>query len=306
MKAIRVHAWNEAPRVENLPEPRGGTGLTLVRMHAATVGHIDRSVWSGAFLRGPQLPYVPGVEAAGVVISSDKFQPGDRVWLRGAGLGVTRDGTWREVIEAPDEALGSLPEGVSYEIGSAFFSPCTSAWVALHDVGRVQQGERVLVNGASGAVGSLAIQLARLAGAQPVAVFFDDKQAARLPPDVERISAKQLEPNAHLLIDTVGGEAMPQALRGVLPGGRAVLVGYAGGSLAQLDLQQLLQRDVSLLPLNMLRREAAGRAAAPSLLQSLQRGELRLDVNPFPLAEAGTALSWITTRGHGGRAVLTA
>ena len=137
MKAARVHAWREAPRIEDLPEPIGGEGLSLVRMHAATVGHIDRSVWSGTFMRSPGLPYVPGVEAAGIVIRSSVFEPGQRVWLRGAGLGITRDGTWREVIEAPDHALGALPDDVPFELGSAFFSPCTSAWVALHDVARV-------------------------------------------------------------------------------------------------------------------------------------------------------------------------
>ena len=305
MRAARVHGWGEAPRIDELPRPRGGDGLTLVRMHAATVGHIDRSVWSGTFLRSPQPPYVPGVEAAGVVLESARFQPGARVWLRGAGLGVTRDGTWREVIEAPDEALGALPDGVSFEMGSAFFSPCTSAWVALHEVGRVQRGERVLVSGASGAVGALAMQLARMAGAHPAAIVYDEAQAARLPSHVERIAAAELEPDARLLIDTVGGTALPQALRGVAPGGRAVLVGYAGGTSAQLELPELLLRDVALLPLNMIRREAEGRAAAPWLLQAIERGELQLGLTTFPLSDAAKALDWIATRGHAGRAVLT-
>ncbi|GAB3767326.1 zinc-binding dehydrogenase [Ramlibacter monticola] len=306
MKAARVHAWGEAPRIEQVPDPAGGAGLSLVRMHAATVGHIDRSVWSGSFLRRPTLPYVPGVEAAGVVVRSSVFQPGERVWLRGAGLGIARDGTWRELVEAPDHALGALPSGVSFALGSAFFSPCTSAWVALHEVGHVHPGERVLVTGATGAVGSITLQLARAAGAQAVAVVFDDAQAGRLPPGTERIPASELRADAPLLIDTVGGAALPLALRGVAPGGRAVLVGYAGGTQAQLDLPELLQRDVALLPLNMLRREAAGRAAAPRLLQMLERGELQLAVTTFPLEEAARALEWIAMRGHAGRAVLTA
>jgi NADPH2:quinone reductase len=269
-------------------------------------GTSTASVWSGSFLRRPTLPYVPGVEAAGVVVRSNVFQPGERVWLRGAGLGIARDGTWRELVEAPDHALGALPSGVSFALGSAFFSPCTSAWVALHEVGRVHPGERVLVTGATGAVGSITLQLARAAGAQPVAVVFDDAQAGRLPPGTERIPASELRADAPLLIDTVGGAALPLALRGVAPGGRAVLVGYAGGTQAQLDLPELLQRDVALLPLNMLRREAAGRAAAPRLLQMLERGELQLAVTTFPLEEAARALEWIAMRGHDGRAVLTA
>lgn len=306
MKAARVHAWGEPPRLEALPEPAGRAGASLVRMRAATVGHIDRSVWSGTFLRHPPLPYVPGVEAAGVVVRSAKFAPGTRVWLRGAGLGIVRDGTWREVIEAPDAALGLLPEGVSFALGSAFFSPCTSAWVALHEVGRLQAGEQVLVTGASGAVGSVVVQLAREAGARVRALVADAAQAARLPADLEPVFARDLQAEAELLIDTVGGAGLPQALRGVAPGGRAVLVGYVGGTQVQLDLPELMQRDVALLPLNMLRREAAGRAAAAELLQRIAAGRLQLAVTEFPLADAARALEWITLRGHAGRAVLVA
>lgn len=306
MKAVRVHAWGEPPRVEDLPEPQVAPGHTLVRMHAATVGHIDRTVWSGSFLRHPPLPYVPGVEAAGVVVASARFAKGQRVWLRGAGLGIVRDGTWREWIDAPDDALGELPDAVSMALGSAFFSPCTSAWVALHDVGQVHAAERVLVSGASGAVGSIALQLAREAGAEVRAVVYDDAQAARLPAGIEAIHADRLQADADLLLDTVGGAALPQALRGVKPGGRAVLVGYAGGVEVHLDLPELLQRDIALLPLNIIRREAAARAAAPQLLQRIADGRLQLAVREFPLDEAARALQWIASRGHGGRAVLTA
>ena len=289
MKAVRVHAWGEAPQVEDLPEPQGAAGRSLVRMRAATVGHIDRTVWNGQFLRHPPLPYVPGVEAAGEIIASPRFAPGTRVWMRGAGLGIVRDGTWREVIDVPDEALGALPDAVSFALGSAFFSPCTSAWVALHEVARLQPGERVLVSGASGAVGSIAMQLAREAGAQVQA--FDASQEPKAEAD--------------LLVDMVGGEVLPRALRGVKPGGRAVLVGYAGGTEARLDLPELLQRDIALLPLNIIRREAAARAAAPQLLQRIADGRLQLAVREFPLDQAAEALQWIATRGHGGRAVLT-
>ena len=290
MRAVRVHAWGEPPRVEELPPPQGGPGRTLVRMHAATVGHIDRTVSSGAFLRHPPLPYVPGVEAAGVVVAGERFAPGTRVWMRGAGLGIARDGTWRELIEVADDALGELPAGVSFALGSAFFSPCASAWVALHEVAKLRAGERVLVSGASGAVGSIAVQLAREAGAQVEA--FD---AAREP-----------KPEADLLLDMVGGSVLPQALRGVKPGGRAVLVGYAGGTQTLLDLPELLQRDIALLPLNIIRREAAARAAAPQLLQRIADGRLQLAVREFALAQAHEAMQWIATRGHGGRAVLVA
>ena len=287
MKAMRIHAWNEPPRLADLPEPVRTPGRTLVRMAAATVGHIDRTVWGGHFMNPPDLPYVPGVEAAGIVIESEAFAPGERVWVRGAGLGTRFDGTWREIIDAPDAAIGRLPERVPMSLGSAFFSPCTSAWVALHEVARVRAGERVLVSGASGAVGSLAMQLARDAGAGAVAWKPDEPGS-----------------NADVLIDTVGGPVLAAALERIEAGGRAVLVGYTAGNQITLDIARFLQRDVSLLPLNMFRRDAAGRAAAPELLARLADGRLQLQVTEFPLADASRAMQWITQRGHRGRAVL--
>jgi NADPH2:quinone reductase len=309
MKAVRIHAFGDAPRLDEVDAPRLAPGRTIVEMHAATVGHIDRTVWEGSFLHHPPIPYIPGVEAAGVVRFSERFAAGERVWLRGCGLGIRSDGTWRELIDAPDEAVGRLPDAVSMALGSAFFSPCTSAWVALNEVARVQAGEHVLVTGATGAVGSITVQLALAMGLRVHAVVRDAAQAARLPAGADVVLANGLATSgtrlaADVLIDTVGGALLPAMLRSVAPGGRAVLVGYTAGHALSLDLPELLQCDVALLPLNMLRREAAGRAAVPELLQRLGDGRLRLEVTRFPLHEAAAALAWITQRGHRGRAVL--
>ena len=223
MKAMRVHALGDPPRLDEIDAPRPAPGRTIVEMQAATVGHIDRTVWSGSFLQHPPLPYTPGVEAAGIVRSSERFAAGQRVWMRGRGLGIRSDGTWCELIAAPDEAIEKLPDAIAMTLGSAFFSPCTSAWAALPCIA---------------------------------------------------------------------------------PGGKAVLVGYTAGHAVSLNLPTLLQRDVALLPLNMMRREGAGRAAVSELLQRLADGRLRLDVTTFALHEAGAALDWIAQRGHRGRAVL--
>ncbi|MDP9990842.1 NADPH2:quinone reductase [Variovorax boronicumulans] len=289
MKAIRIHGFDAVPVLEEVADPVPRPGRTIVRMQAATVGHIDRTVWRGSFLRHPPLPYTPGVEAAGIVIASGRYEVGQRVWLRGSGLGTLFDGTWCERIDAPDETLGLLPDAVPMELGAAFFSPTTSAWVALHEVAKLQAGEQVLVTGASGAVGSLVMQLARDAGCTVTPVDPNIAPAAT---------------SADLLIDTVGGNVLAASLPAVRPGGRAVLIGYTAGPTLQLDIAHFLQRDVALLPLNMFRREAEGRAAAPELLARLADGRLRLDVQSFALADAAIALEWIAQRGHRGRAVL--
>jgi NADPH2:quinone reductase len=290
MKAIRIHGLDAVPVQEEVADPVLRPGRTIVRMQAATVGHIDRTVWRGSFLRHPPLPYTPGVEAAGIVVASERYAVGQRVWLRGSGLGTLFDGTWCELIDAPDEALGLLPDALPMTLGAAFFSPTTSAWVALHEVAKLQTGEQVLVTGASGAVGSLAMQLARDAGCTATPV---DADAA--PPAVA---------SADLLIDTVGGNVLAATLPAVRPGGRAVLIGYTAGPTLQLDIAHFLQRDIALLPLNMFRREAAGRAAAPELLARLADGRLHLEVRSFAFADAAVALEWIAQRGHRGRAVL--
>ncbi|WP_431107267.1 quinone oxidoreductase family protein [Variovorax paradoxus] len=290
MKAVRIHGFDAVPLLEEVPDPVHRPGRTIVRMQAATVGHIDRTVWRGSFLRHPPLPYTPGVEAAGIVVASGRYAAGQRVWLRGSGLGTLFDGTWCELIDAPDEALGILPDALPMPLGAAFFSPTTSAWVALHEVARLQPGEQVLVTGASGAVGSLVVQLAREAGCAVAAVNPD----AEPPPTA----------SADLLVDTVGGSVLSTVLPAVRPGGRAVLIGYTAGPSLQLDIAHFLQRDVALLPLNMFRREPAGRAAVPGLLARLADGRLNLDVRSFALADAAIALEWIAQRGHRGRAVL--
>ncbi|WP_232324514.1 quinone oxidoreductase family protein, partial [Variovorax sp. WDL1] len=244
MKAVRIPGFGAAPMLEQLADPQPRAGRTIVRMAAATVGHIDRTVWSGAFLRHPPLPYIPGVEAAGTVVASESYRAGQRVWLRGSGLGTTENGTWCELIDAPDEALGLLPDTIDMALGAAFFSPCTSAWIVLHEVAKLQRGERVLVTGATGAVGAMTVQLAREAGA---IVLTRAEEAAQ-----------QQQP-FDLLVDTVGGPVLEAALPCVAPGGRAVLVGYTAGNMLPLNIAHFLQRDVALLPLNMFRREAAGR-----------------------------------------------
>ena len=170
----------------------------------------------------------------------------------------------------------------------------------------------MLISGASGAVGSMALQLARASGARvAIAVdaagaddaSFGDGEVERVR--IDGIGAAGIPAAFDLLIDAVGGAPLAALLTRLVPGGRAVLVGYTAGRRVELDLADLMQRDIRLLPLNMLRREAEARAAAPELLARLADGRLKLALRTFALSQAGEAMAWIAERGHRGRAVLT-
>jgi NADPH2:quinone reductase len=306
MRAALVHAWATDPVVEDAPDPQRGEGESLVQVAAASVAHIDLTVASGAFPHKPELPYSPGTEGAGTVIESNRFAERTRVRIRGGGVGLWRSGTCAELVAVPDEALAEIPAEASFEVAASFFSPCLTAYAALHEVGEVQAGERVAVTGASGAVGSIAMQLAASAGAEMVAVTRDPSRAPAIPPGAEVVEPGGPFEPVHLLFDTVGGTLLPKLLfEGVKPGGRAVLVGYAAGEQLTLPLPLLMAADVRLLPMNLIRRGAGLEDVAARLLDDIVRGDLQLPLTVLPLEAIGEALDRIRAGTATGRVALS-
>jgi NADPH:quinone reductase len=160
-RADRVHglvitAFGGPPRLaRDLLCPDPGTGLTVVRVAAAALGHLDLTVASGRFRHRPALPYVPCGDGAGWVEESAVYPRGTLAWLRGGGLGVTRGGTASQYVAVPDEAVHPAPDGTDPVLAACFFSPATSAYLAVHELGGVTAAQQVLVTGGAGAVGSL-------------------------------------------------------------------------------------------------------------------------------------------------------
>lgn len=322
MRAVRVHDWGAPPVVETVEVPRPAEGESLVRVEAAAVAHLDRTVAGGDFGIKPALPYIGGVEGCGVVVESDSLEPGARVMLRGGGLGLMRNGTWAEYVTVSTRHLTVLPEGMTPELGATFFVPLTTAAVALRRIGRLGEwgvdgvasasDEVVVVGGAAGAVGSMVAQLAVRDGASVIGVVADEEQAATLPEGVEAVvaadeaRAAQLaeERPASLLVDTLGGEGLGARSRWVRPGGRAVSIGYVAGTDLTLDLPNWLLQDVALLPVNMIRRDREARALAADLAPLLVTGELRLNVERFDFEDAARALELLGAGKLRGRAVL--
>jgi NADPH:quinone reductase-like Zn-dependent oxidoreductase len=295
--AARVHAFGVDPVLDEVAEPVPAAGEHLVEIGAAALGHIDLTVLTGEFVARPELPYVPGTDGAGVVVET-----GEHVRIRGGGLGLTRDGTWRGRATAPTAALHPVPADVDVALAASFFSPATTAHVAVHELGELAAGERVAVTGATGAVGSLAAQLALRAGAAEVQALVGRPEKVGLVARGARVV--DAPDRVDLLIDTVGGAALPQRIAGVRPGGRAVLVGYTAGTDVTFALPSLLATAVRLLPLSMLEWGPRIGARADELLTLLQRGELTLPVERRPLRELAGALADLRSGRVVGRIVL--
>lgn len=310
MRGLTVTRFGGPPRLAgDLPCPVPGEGMTLVRMAAAALGHLDLTVASGAFAHAPVPPYTPCAEGAGWVTESSSFQPGTLVWLRGGGLGVSRDGMASEYVAAPDEAVHPAPPGTDPALAACFFSPAASAWLAVHELAAVAAGQRVLVAGGTGSVGSMATQIALRAGAAVTATVSCAERAALLPSGASWMPTGAIRDTTHgagfdVLIDTVGGAGLAARLDAVRPGGTAVIVGYTAGPRTELDLPSRCAHDVDLRFLNMIRRAPQAFALAGGLLAKLTAGELALRTRRYPLARAEQAWTALAQGKAGGRVVL--
>jgi NADPH:quinone reductase-like Zn-dependent oxidoreductase len=197
MRAIRLHGRGGAKDVllDEVDVPAIGPGEVLVRVHAAALTR-DELDWPT-----DRLPAIPSYELSGVVEAAapdvDGFAPGDDVY------GMTpfdRDGVAAELAVVPAGVLAPKPRTLDHLQSAAIPLPALSAWQGLVTHGRLQEGERVLITGAAGGVGHLAVQLARIRGAELADAGVD------------------------LVFDTAGGDTLLQAAKAVRPGGRLVSV----------------------------------------------------------------------------------
>ncbi|WP_168701639.1 quinone oxidoreductase family protein [Gordonia paraffinivorans] len=312
MRAARIHNWDQPPVVEDLPAPTRHSGETLVRVDAATVSHLDITVSTGRFELVPPLPYVPGCEGAATVLESDAHAPGTQVIFRDGVIGLDRDGTWREQAVVPDDALMPLDTPLDPTVAATFFVPTTTAYVALFDVGVLERGQTVLVSGATGAVGSMAVQLAQIAGAEVVALVSRTDRLAGLPEGVRGValddaaatSALAAAKSADLLLDTIGGHALSERIGWVKPGGKVACVGYTAGTELTIYLPNWFFSDVTIAPVNLLNKEPRAQEVARLLLPEIAGGKLRVAVEEFSLDDAPSALQRVSHGSVTGRAVI--
>ncbi len=309
VRAARVHRFGEPPVVEEAPEPVASGDEVLVEVAYAGVNPLDVWVTQGTVAGGKQrLPFVPGAEGAGTL-------EGRWVVVRGAGVGVSRDGLYGERAAVPPAALFDLPEGADPVQAAALPVAGGTAWALAHQVARVGPEDRALVLGASGGVGSLLVQVLRAAGLRvwgqtgsPEKADFVEGLGAEpvvvAEPGGLVEAARDLRPT--VCFDPLGGGYTAAAVAALEPFGRLVLFGVSAGASQELDLRSLYRKAVSVLTYSgTVEPVERIREATLRVLEELAAGRLRVPVEEvLPLEAAAEAHRRILDRGVRGKLVL--
>src|SRR5258706_5650289 len=276
----------ERLRLETFASAPLGQGQLRVAVHAAGINFPDILMAAGEYQLKPELPFTPGVEAAGEVIEVDDaangFSVGDRVIVK------MRHGAYAdEAVVAPSQ-LTPLPSTFDYAEGATFLAAHGTAYHALIDRGQVQPGEVLLVHGAGGGVGLAAVEIGKMLVATVIAAASsEEKLAVAQARGADHLVLYGREPfrdavkritdgrGADVVFDPVGGEGFENSLRCIAWGARVLGIGFTGGiGLARTNL--LMIKGASVL----------GVRAGEAVRKNPLLGEARLQA-PFEWAEAG-------------------
>ena len=309
MRAAVLRQHGRPPEYGSHPSPRRGPGEALIRVTAAPVNPLDVLCASGTSYFGPPaLPYVPGAQGAGTVAEADGLSAGQRVWFSCAAGMRPGDGAMAELCVVPEAATLPLPTGVGDDLAAALGLSAVAAWMALTWRGKLREGERVLVLGASGTVGQVAVQAARLLGAGRVVAACRDghgrTRAADLGADAVadlsgndagQIAARLAEAAAgpvDLVIDPVWGLPAEAAAVLLSPNGRLVNLGSSAGTQASFSSATLRSGTLAILGYtnNMLSDEQRARAMH-EVLSHAAAGRLTTDLEIMPLDKAAEGWS---------------
>ncbi|HTW23809.1 MAG TPA: NADPH:quinone reductase [Candidatus Baltobacteraceae bacterium] len=303
MKAIRVHQFGgpEVLKLEDVPDPKPAAGQVVVRVRAAGVNPVEAYVRAGAYAKLPSLPYTPGSDAGGTVESVgpnvSRFKPGDRVYVGGS-----ISGTYAELALCDERSVYPLPAPATFAQGAAMHVPYATAFRALFNRGNARGAETVLIHGASGGVGTAAVQLARAAGLRIVGTAGSDRGRKLVAEEgahtvLDHKSPKHFEEalaatggrGYDLIVEMLSNVNLGRDLPLLAPRGRVVIVGSRGP--VEINPRDTMSRDATILGMslnNASPEELAGIHAA--LGAGLENNTLRpLIGKEFPLAEAANA-----------------
>jgi NADPH2:quinone reductase len=293
-----------------LPDPEPGDGEVLVRVSRAGINFADTHVTRNDYLAEQQLPLVPGGEVSGTT------PDGRRV------AALTMNGGYAEQIAIPEAALVPVPDGVDDDQAAALLLQGLTAWSILNVSARLQKGESVVVEAAAGGTGSLAVQLAKRAGAGRVIALAssDEKRALALElgADVavdsrasdlrDQILAANDGEQVDVVLEMSGGDAFEATLRTLAPFGRLVAFGIASREENALKTGHLMRNSRAVIGfwlVHMFRRPDLLRRGIEELLGAAASGELRAVIGGvYPLSEVRRAHEDIAARRTQGKLLL--
>ncbi|WP_224369807.1 NADPH:quinone oxidoreductase family protein [Hyalangium versicolor] len=319
MRALQLQRL-EGPdglQLVDLPEPEADDQV-LIDVAAAGVSFPDLLLTRGLYQMKPPVPFVPGVEVAGVVRRAPagaEVKAGDRV------MAFIMFGGFAEVVKAPPEMAFRIPDRWSMEAAAGMVMNYHTAHFALHRRGRLKKGETVVVHGAAGGVGTATIQVARGAGARVLAVVSDERKAevARRAGAqevvlstgdwVQQVREKTDGRGADVVMDPVGGDIFDKSLKCLAPEGRLLVVGFTSGRIPEVAANRLLLRNIDVVGVAwgafLMNDPALTPAIAKDLAALAEQGIVEPLVGPvYPLEQGAQALRDLEQRRATGKVVL--
>ncbi len=322
MRAVRVHELTgpSGLRVDDVEPPNVGAGDVAIDVRAAGVNFPDVLLSYGKYQFKPQPPFIPGGEVAGVVravgAGVTSVKPGDRV------ASTMIHGAFAEQVVVPELSAVKLPNTVSFEVGAATLLTYLTTIHALVDRAALRDGETLLVLGASGGVGTAAVQLGKLLGAHVIAAAgsaekaaFCKAQGADVAIDYSKEDLKErvkalTATGANVIYDAVGGPYAEAALRAIAWEGRYLVIGFAAGEIPKIPLNLTLLKGCSIVGVFWgqfaMREPEKNRASGERIFEWIARGQLKPHVDRvLSFGRAAEALAAMERRDVKGKIVLT-
>jgi len=322
MKAVLVSSPGECEALQlvDLPDPIPSPTQVLIRVIYASLNYADLLERKGNYTGGRSVPFIPGLDVVGEIVmmggAVEGFKVGQRVMSFPIG------GSYAELVVAESDLTFALPEGISDQQAAAPVA-CGAAWGVLHFAGRIQAGESILIHSASGGVGSIMIQLAKLAGCSPVlatvgsnekrghalALGADDVCNYREEDHVAWANSSTDDAGVDMIANSVAGEVAEKDLSCLAEFGRLVLCGKGSGRAAGFSSEQLHKQNRSVVGFSFghirKKRAALARDITERIISCLQSGALRVPVGAvFSLEAAVEAHHLMENRNSTGKILL--
>ncbi|MGI9057250.1 MAG: quinone oxidoreductase family protein [Ktedonobacteraceae bacterium] len=313
MKAVQFANYGDPDvlQVRDVPDPTPDAMDIEVQVKATTVNRLDLFQRDGS-RPVEKLPYTPGLEAAGVVVSdANGFHAGERVMTTRAS-NAKGGGGYASKIAIPADQLLRIPAGVTFEEAVAAGLTSSTAYASLFDLGHLKAGERVLIWAGSSGVGTMAIQLAKHAGAWVVTTAGNNAKAEelrRLGADMvinhREDNVGQVVQNTHgvnLVIELVS-TTLQSSIEACVNDGRIVLIGNLGGQKATIDTQQCRLKRVQIIGGGVLRTSTANEQRILQLMA--EKAIHPIIYRTLPVEQAAQAHRLLASGEHLGKIVMT-